>query len=166
MLRLMFPLSIEHRQHSFNLCSSNTATTANNICTLMGTCGLGTIMASQDIEPPNLREIFLTETRGGVIFQRCPQGVICTHRTSRVSQNICRGDEGGPLYLFHGDSTVPRCLYGVASYFGPDRRSRELCNGGSFFTSVPAHYYWILSKLHQWNKLYVSLPSLLSLLTL
>ncbi|XP_063717859.1 mast cell protease 1A-like [Symsagittifera roscoffensis] len=112
-------------------------------CALLGAAGMGQIsVVYPNMEPDSLREIKLTETRGH-IFNRCPQNTICTKRTTEDA-NLCKGDEGAPLYSFHEEvSNHPKCLYGVAISFGRTKYSRLMCNGGSFFARVPFYYGWI-----------------------
>merc|ERR1712154_403021 len=44
---------------------------------------------------------------------------------------------------YYEKSYCPKCLLGVGAYFGKTRYSRYLCNGGSFYTSVPDYWHWI-----------------------
>ncbi|XP_075256705.1 chymotrypsin-like protease CTRL-1 [Convolutriloba macropyga] len=145
LLRLVLPLKPELASFALPLCR---VPVAINSCSYLGTCGMGAVSPVYDLEPANLREIYLTEAKGGFLLNRCPKSVICTKRTGNINHNICRGDEGGPLYQFYPSSHMPQCLYGVASYYGKSDKSRQKCNGGNYFTSVPDHYYWILNMIH------------------
>merc|ERR1711879_858826 len=104
--------------------------------------GMGRISVSYpDLEPQTLREMHVNRHVGN-FFDWCPPSTICTKRMTEDA-NLCNGDEGAPLYQYYEKSYCPKCLLGVGAYFGKTRYSRYLCNGGSFYTSVPDYWHWI-----------------------
>ncbi|XP_075242386.1 serine protease 41-like [Convolutriloba macropyga] len=111
-------------------------------CNLLGSCGMGRIsVVYPNLEPLTLREMHLREDKGS-FFNRCPKDTVCTKRMTEDA-NLCKGDEGAPLYAFHPDSYYPKCLLGVGAYFGRTRYTRLSCSGGSFYSSVPHYLTWI-----------------------
>ena len=102
----------------------------------------------------NLREIFLRE-RPATCLNPCPNDVICTKPFyGHTNDNIFHGDSGGPLYVI-GDFPDPEpiCVYGVTSYIGKfsvpyfGTQILDYFTGGSFFSSVPFFYEWIVDGI-------------------
>ena len=118
---------------------------------LLGTCGMGTMSSLKDDDyPTRLREGFFDETNYG-----CRRDNICTKRLfkgTKYGANICEGDFGSPLYTLHDSETsVPECVYGIASYSGDSLRATSKCTGGSFFTNVPLFYDWIRFTIERYS---------------
>ncbi|XP_075239999.1 mite allergen Der p 3-like [Convolutriloba macropyga] len=130
---------------------------------LMATSGLGlSVRHLTGIYPLNLREIFLTRSH---LSQLGPFGMVVCRDDQICGQSItegantCYGDEGSALYTFSCDTSEYECVAGVAtdqnweaSHHGVqlpyDPRtavvlSTDICNKGSYFTSVPHMYAWI-----------------------
>ena len=63
--------------------------------------------------------------------------------------NICNYDEGSPLYTFKCGTRLPKCLYGVASFYRNKNctTGEDQCDNGSFFASVPYLYKWIVKTI-------------------
>ncbi|XP_075249605.1 uncharacterized protein LOC142342232 [Convolutriloba macropyga] len=74
----------------------------------------------------------------------CEPGTICTDCV-RKNTNICLYDDGSPLYEFECQLKVPKCLYGIASYYIQNTaKPDELCTAGSVFTRISYHEHWIM----------------------
>ena len=105
----------------------------------MTACGFGNI-DNKKTKPKNLQ---CTTLLGGLIAD-CPPAnpdTICT--SSQNDNNVCGGDNGGPLFLvnvFTGRST----LAGIYA-FAADARQNARCLDGhkSVFTQVGAYQDWI-----------------------
>lgn len=106
----------------------------------MTACGYGNI-DNKNTRPKNLQCTQMT----GALTADCPPSnpdTICTSNTN--DNNVCRGDEGGPLY-FVNPLTGRTSLAGVYA-FSADARSNARCLDGhkSVFTQVGFHYAWII----------------------
>ncbi|XP_075257525.1 uncharacterized protein LOC142349683 isoform X1 [Convolutriloba macropyga] len=129
-------------------------------CMVLATCGMGKIVPRHrgpeyfHNYSENLREIFLRE-RPATCLNPCPNDVICTKPFyGHTNDNIFHGDSGGPLYII-GDFPDPEpiCVYGVTSYIGKfslpyfGTQILDYFTGGSFFSSVPFFYEWIVDGI-------------------
>ncbi|XP_075257805.1 chymotrypsin-2-like isoform X2 [Convolutriloba macropyga] len=144
LLKLERPIEISPDSSYFlDLCRYRAAN-----CALTGFCGMGTVSRNYNVEPVTLRELYMEEERGGYFNRGCPEDQICAKSIVEDS-NLCRGDFGGPLYMYFENSRFPMCVYGVASYTGEDPgRPYDNCTGVAHFASVPFYYRWIVTVVN------------------
>ncbi|XP_075256335.1 snake venom serine proteinase 9-like [Convolutriloba macropyga] len=118
----------------------------------LGACGMGSISKDRNsqLQPAKLKEMLFYQSVLEVVdplgVVPCDEHTICTVPFVEGG-NICSRDEGGPLYRLNCSTMLPECLYGVASYHKNKENSDEVCNGGSYFTSIDFYRHWIYSKL-------------------
>ena len=117
---------------------------------LLGATGMGVTSTGSNVMaglPTTLQEVIFHESTiedewNPFSIDMCPGYAVCTEPITEGG-NICTFDYGGPLYQFRCGTTIPKCLYGVASYALQKPGSQESCTGGSRFSNVPYFYDWI-----------------------
>ena len=118
----------------------------------LATCGLGTSSQTSFDKPRCLREAYFYESvfENPVSddYETCLPSNICTEPL-REGSSICTMDTGNPLFTTTcGLKMIPKCLYGVASYFHSSLDTPgKICNGGSVFTNVFELNYWIQGSM-------------------
>ena len=83
-----------------------------------------------------------------ILFQLvpCRDDIICTTPVFN-SGNICKWDDGNPLFMMKCGTFEPECLYGVASFSKVDvnkANGDKICNGGSYFAKIHSWRDWIV----------------------
>ena len=78
----------------------------------------------------------------------CRDDLVCTI-PAIDGGNICFMDEGSPLFKMKCGISEVECLYGVASFHRDINVNdgNDICNGGSYFTSVVKFKEWIMDIL-------------------
>ncbi|XP_075249674.1 chymotrypsinogen B-like [Convolutriloba macropyga] len=121
----------------------------------LAVCGVGTVSRRVFLIPDHLQEMvflesmYMSET-SPYNFHWCREDMICVDAVTKGS-SICHHDDGSPLFTFQCGSLVPKCIYGVASFYRTkqDYEGSEKCDNGGFFASVPYMYNWITNTMRQ-----------------
>ncbi|XP_075250829.1 uncharacterized protein LOC142343029 [Convolutriloba macropyga] len=145
LILLEVPVSISYEP--IRLCTERVPYTYKR--NILGTCGIGStnkhVLETPDVlqETVFYESMYISES-SPFSFQWCRSDLICVDSVTKGS-NICKFDDGSPLYTFHCGTRTPQCLYGVASFY----RNRitepesDQCDSGSFFASIFPLYNWI-----------------------